>query len=147
YALGLMIITAIVLLLIVRSPLGLIMQAGGQDSVATEALGFSVTKYKFLAFVISAFFSGVAGAMMVFYLGSAAPASFLAVPVTLQIIIAVIIGGRRSIIGPIIGAIFLISVEEVLRPLGTISQAAVALIALVVLMYAPDGFAGLFRSR
>lgn len=145
YALGLMLIAAVSLLLIVRSPLGLIMQAGGQDSVATEALGFSVTRYKFIAFIVSAFFSGIAGAMLVFYLGSAAPATVLAVPVTLQIIIAVILGGRRSIIGPMIGAIFLVCAEEVLRPLGTISQAAVALIALVVLMYAPDGFIGLFR--
>lgn len=147
YALGLMLITAAALLLLVRSPIGLIMQAGGQDSVATEALGFSVTRYKFIAFIVSAFFSGIAGAMLVFYLGSAAPASVLAVPVTLQIIIAVILGGRRTIIGPMGGAIFLVCAEEVLRPLGTISQAAVALIALVVLMYAPDGFAGLFRRR
>lgn len=146
YAFGLMAITAITLLLIVRSPLGLIMQAGGQDTVATEALGFSVTKYKVLAFVISAFFSGIAGAMLIFYLGSVAPGTVLAVPVTLQVIIATILGGRRSIIGPIIGAIFLIGAEEVLRPLGTVSQAAVALSALVVLMYAPDGFVGLIRG-
>ncbi|MCQ4322224.1 hypothetical protein [Stutzerimonas stutzeri] len=52
--------------------------------------------------------------------------------------------GRRSIIGPIIGAIFLIGAGEVLRPLGMISQALVALLAL---LFAPDGFVGLFRSR
>lgn len=144
YALGLMTITALVLRVIVRSPLGLILEASGQDPVATEALGFSVAKYKIVAFTLSAFFSGLAGAMTVFYYGTASPGTVVAVAVTVQIIIATIIGGRRSIIGAILGAVFLIAAGELLRPLGQISATVVSFIALVVLVFAPGGIISLF---
>lgn len=144
YALGFMVIAAIVLRTVARSSIGLILEASGQDPVATEALGFNVTKYKLFAFALSALFSGMAGALMVFYLGSASPGTVVTVFVTIQIIIATIVGGRRTILGPILGAIFLIVAGEVLRPLGQLSNAVVALIALLLLLFAPNGFAGLF---
>ena len=144
YALGFMVISAIILRIFAKSSIGLILQASGQDPVATEALGFSVTKYKLIAFVLSAFFSGLAGALTVFYLGTASPGSVVVVFVTIQIIIATIVGGRRTIIGPILGAVFLIAAGEILRPLGQLSNAVVAVIALLVLLFAPNGFAGMF---
>lgn len=147
YALGLMAIAALFLRIIVRSPLGLILEASGQDPVATEALGFSVTKFKILAFMLSAFFSGVAGAMTVFYYGTASPGTVVSVAVTVQIIIATIIGGRRSIIGAILGAVFLIVAGEYLRPLGQISTTLVAALALLMLILAPNGIISLLGSR
>ncbi len=147
YAFGLMTITALVLRILVRSPLGLILEASGQDTTATEALGFSVTKFKILAFVISAFFSGLAGAMTVFYFGTASPGTVVAVAVTIQIIIATIIGGRRSIIGSILGAVFLIVAGEFLRPVGQLSSTLVAVLALLVLVFAPNGFISVFGAR
>ena len=145
YALGFMVISAAILRLIARSAIGLILEASGQDPVATAALGFNVTKYKLLAFILSAFFSGLAGALTVFYLGTASPGTVVAVFVTIQIIIAPIVGGRRSIIGPILGAVFLIVGGEFLRPLGQLSNTVVAAIALLVLLFAPDGFWGLLK--
>lgn len=146
FAYGLLVITAVILRIIVRSPLGLILEASGQDPVATEALGFSVTKYKFFAFIVSAFFSGLAGAMTVFYYGTASPGTVVTIMVAIQIIIATIIGGRRSIIGAILGAMFLIVVGEFLRPIGELSNAVLAVIALLVLILAPGGFISLFGS-
>lgn len=143
YALGFMLISAIILRVIVRSPIGLILEASGQDPVATAALGFNVTRFKLLAFILSALFSGLSGALTVFYLGTASPGTVVAVFVTIQIIIATIVGGRRSIIGPILGAIFLIVAGEFLRPFGQLSNAIVAAIALLVLLFAPNGFWGL----
>src|ERR1700684_193988 len=70
-ALWFMAASGVILFLLSRSPVGLILQASGQDPVQAGALGFYVTKHKLTAFVISAFFSGLAGALMVFYLGSA----------------------------------------------------------------------------
>jgi len=144
WALGFVVLSAVVLRLIARSPFGLILEASGQDPVATEALGFSVTKYKMLAFALSAVFSGLAGALTVFYLGTASPGTVVAVFVTVQIIISTIVGGRRTIIGSVLGAIFLISAGEILRPIGQLSNAVVAVIALLVLLFAPSGFAGMF---
>lgn len=143
YALGFMVVSAVILRVIARSSIGLILEASGQDPVATAALGFNVTKFKLLAFILSALFSGLSGALTVFYLGTASPGTVVAVFVTIQIIIATIVGGRRSIIGPILGAVFLIVAGEFLRPLGQLSNTIVAVIALLVLVFAPDGFWGL----
>jgi len=147
YALGLTVITALALRLIVRSPLGLILEAVGQDAGATEALGFSVTKYKVFAFLVSSFFSGLAGAMTVFYFGTASPGTVVAVVMAVQVIIATIVGGRRTIIGSVFGAIFLIVAGELLRPIGQLSNTVVAVLALLVLLLAPGGFTSLFGSR
>ena len=70
-ALGFMTVSGIILFALSRSPMGLILQASGQDAVQAGALGFNVTKHKLTAFIISAFFSGLSGALLVFYMGTA----------------------------------------------------------------------------
>src|SRR6202030_4219141 len=80
-ALWFMAISGAILFALSSSPVGLILQASGQDAVQAGALGFNVTKHKLTAFVISAFFSGLAGALLVFYLGSASGGTFIHLPV------------------------------------------------------------------
>jgi len=147
YAWGLMALTALVLSLVVHSPLGLILQAIGQDSDEASTLGFNVAKFKIFALLLSAFFSGLAGAMTVFYFGTASPGTVVSLAVVVQIIIAAIVGGRRSIIGSVLGAIFLVVAGEWLRPFGQLSEAAVALLGLLVLLFAPGGFISLFQAH
>ncbi len=107
-----------ILFALARSPVGLILQASGQDAVQAGALGFNVVKHKLAAFIISAFFSGLAGALLIFYLGTASVSTLVDITVGVQIIIAAVIGGRRTILGAVLGAIFLIAMSELLRPLG-----------------------------
>jgi branched-chain amino acid transport system permease protein len=142
-ALWFMAISAAILFSLSRSPVGLILQASGQDAVQAGALGFNVTKHKLTAFIISAFFSGLAGAMMVFYLGSASVGTFIDITVGVQIIIAAVLGGRRTIVGAILGAIFLIAMSEALRPIGDLANFVVFAMALVVVLLFPSGFFGL----
>ena len=117
-ALGFMTVSGLILYGLARSPVGLILQASGQDAVQAGALGFNVTKHKLAAFIISAFFSGLAGALLVFYLGAASVGTFIDVTVGVQVIIGAVLGGRRTILGAVLGAVFLIAASEALRPLG-----------------------------
>ena len=117
-----MAISGAILFSLSRSPVGLILQASGQDAVQAGALGFNVTKHKLTAFIISAFFSGLAGSLMVFYLGSASVGTLVDITVGVQIIISAVLGGRRTILGAVLGAIFLIAMSEALRPLGDLSN-------------------------
>ncbi|MGC2433947.1 MAG: branched-chain amino acid ABC transporter permease [Desulfobaccales bacterium] len=146
-ALGFMVISAVIFLTIAGSPIGLILQAGAQDPIEAESLGFNLTKYKVLAFGVSAFFSGLAGAMLVFYLGTASVSVVVSISVVLQIIIAVIIGGRRTIIGPILGSLFIILTGQWLQYLGQLDYAVVSLLALIILLIFPDGIAGMLLRR
>lgn len=147
YALGFMTISGGLLWGLSRSSAGLILQASGQDAVQAAALGFNVAKHKLAAFCISALFSGLAGAMLVFYLGTASVGTVVDIAIGVQFIIAAVLGGRRTIIGAAIGSIFLIVAGEVLRPLGELSTFVVSSFALVVILFFPNGFLGLLAGR
>ena len=147
-ALGFMTVSGVILYGLSLSPVGLILQASGQDAIQAGALGFNVTKHKLAAFIISAFFSGLAGALLVFYLGAVSVGTFVDVTVGVQVIIAAVLGGRRTILGAVLGAVFLIAAGEALRPLGDLSTFIVSAIALVVVLLFPSGLLGLLtRSR
>jgi len=146
-AFGFMAVSGAILYGLSRSPIGLVLQASGQDPVQAGALGFNVTKHKLFAFIVSAFFSGLAGALMVFYMGTASVGTFIDISVGVQIIVAAVLGGRRTVIGAAVGAVFLIAMGETLRPLGELATLLVSLVALVVVLFFPDGFLGMLRGR
>ncbi len=146
-ALGFMGVSGLCLLLLSRSPVGLILQACGQDPVEAAALGFNVSKHKLAAFCVSALFSGLSGAMLVFYFGTVSPGTVIDVAVGVQVIIAAVLGGRRTIIGAAIGAVFLVAAGELLRPLGQLSTFVVSAVALAVILFFPDGLLGYVLHR
>ena len=145
-ALGFMTISGAILYGLSRSPVGLILQASGQDAIQAGALGFNVVKHKLAAFLVSAFFSGLAGALMVFYLGTASVGTFIDVTVGVQAIIGAVLGGRRTILGAVIGAVFLIAAGEALRPLGDLATFIVSAVALVVVLAVPGGVLGMLKG-
>ena len=146
-ALGFMTFSGLALYGLSRSPVGLILQASGQDPVQAGALGFNVVKHKLASFIVSALFSGLAGALMVFYLGAASVGTFVDVSVGVQVIVGAVLGGRRTILGGAIGAIFLICAGESLRPLGDLATFIVSAMALVVVLAFPGGLIGLIGAK
>ena len=147
-ALGTMAVSGAVLFGLSVSALGLILQACGQDPVEAQALGFNVAKHKLAAFCVSALFSGLAGAMLVFYLGTASPGTVIDIAVGVQVIIAAVLGGRRTILGAAVGAVVLIAAGEILRPLGQLSTFIVSAVALLAILFMPQGLLGvLMRTR
>jgi branched-chain amino acid transport system permease protein len=147
YALAFLVLCAVLLFGLSRSAVGLILQASGQDAVQAAALGFNVTKHKLAAFCVSALFSGTAGAMLIFYMGTASVDTVVDIAIGVQIIIAAVLGGRRTILGAILGAVFLIVANEFLRPLGQLNTFVVAAIALAVILFFPEGLLGYALHR
>ncbi len=147
YALAFLVVCAILLFGLSRSAIGLILQASGQDAIEAQALGFNVTKHKLAAFCVSAVFSGVAGAMLIFYMGTASVDTVVDIGIGVQVIIAAVFGGRRTILGAVLGAVFLIVASELLRPLGQLNTFVVAAVALAVILFFPDGVLGYALRR
>ena len=89
----------------------------------------------------SAFVAGLGGAFYVHYLGSIAPRALFDINFLFTIIVAVLIGGASTIIGPIIGAFFLTFLLEYLRPYlpGAERYFIYGGIALLLYMYQPKG--------
>ncbi|MGN6286431.1 MAG: branched-chain amino acid ABC transporter permease [Afipia sp.] len=146
-ALGFMTISAAILFGLSRSPVGLVLQASGQDPVQAGALGFNIVKHKLAAFVVSAFFSGLSGALLVFYFGTASVGTVVDVAVGVQVIVAAVLGGRRTVLGAALGAIFLIGAGEFLRPLGELATFVVSAVALLAILFFPNGFLGSVLAR
>jgi branched-chain amino acid transport system permease protein len=142
YGLGFMTISGALLFGLSRSTVGLILQASGQDAIEAAALGFNVAKHKLAAFCVSALFTGLAGAMLIFYMGTASVGTTVDIGLGVQIIIAAVLGGRRTILGAALGSIFLIGAGEVLRPLGQLSTFVVSGVALLAILFFPGGFLG-----
>ena len=80
---------------------------------------------------------------MVFYFGTASVGTFVDVTVGVQVIVGAVLGGRRTMLGAALGAIFLIAAGESLRPLGDLSTFIVSAVALVVVLAFPGGFFGM----
>ena len=146
-ALGFMSVSGAILFGLAQSPVGLILQASGQDPVQAGALGFNITKHKLAAFIVSAFFSGLAGALLVFYMGTASVGTVVDLSVGVQVIVAAVLGGRRTVLGGALGAIFLIVAGEFLRPTGELATFIVSSVALLVILFFPNGFLGAILLR
>src|SRR5882672_3039019 len=112
-----------------------------EDEVAAEAMGIDTTGYKVRAFVISAFFAGVAGALSGAFECNLAPQSFTFVR-SFEVVAMVVLGGMGSITGSTIAAVVLTILPEYLRALANLRMViySVALIALMLLR--PRGLLG-----
>jgi branched-chain amino acid transport system permease protein len=85
-----------------------------EDEIAARAVGVNVTRYKVRAFVLSAFFAGVAGALTALHVGQI-NAGELGFQRSFEIVIMVVLGGLGSISGAAIAAVLLTILPEVLR--------------------------------
>ncbi len=103
-ALLILLVSLAIMLAIVNSRIGLRFKAVRDSEELAESLGIDTTKYKVLAFVISSFFAGIAGAAIVHYRITVSPELY-DVPLMLLVILSAVIGGIGTIIGPLFGAI------------------------------------------
>ena len=112
-----------------------------EDEVAAEAMGIDTTGYKVRAFVISAFFAGIAGALSGAFEGNLAPQSFTFVR-SFEVVAMVVLGGMGSITGSTIAAAVLTLLPEYLRAVANLRMViySIALIALMLLR--PRGLLG-----
>ena len=104
YALGLLALVAVALLIISSSRIGKILEAIRDNEEAVEAAGINTAKFKIFAFGISSFVVGLGGAFYVHYWETVLPQSVLSPTLSTEIIIASVLGGMGTIIGPLFGA-------------------------------------------
>jgi len=144
----LMLAVAISMWLLMRTRLGTALAAIGMNEESVRGSGLSVTRLKTFAFITSAFIAGLGGAFYIHYLGSIAPRALFDINFLFTIIVAALIGGAGTIIGPLIGAFFLTFLLEFLRPYlpGAERYFVYGGIALLMYMYQPKGIIALFEA-
>lgn len=129
-----------------RAPVGAACLAVREDVTLAQALGIRVGFARLAAFTFSAFFAGIAGALFASISNFIGPDNFSVLATGFQIVVFVVIGGMGTLWGPIIGAVFLTVLPEMLRTASTYSIAAYGLLMLFFILFAPSGFAGIARA-
>jgi branched-chain amino acid transport system permease protein len=143
---SLMLGVALSMWLLMRTRVGTALSAIGMSEESVDGSGLDTTKLKLFAFLTSALVAGLGGAFYVHYLGSVAPRALFDINFLFTIIVAALIGGSSTIIGPVIGAFFLTFLLEYLRPYlpGAERYFIYGGIALVIYMYQPKGLYEIF---
>ncbi|MEM1558127.1 MAG: branched-chain amino acid ABC transporter permease [Thermoproteota archaeon] len=124
------------------SKLGIALRAIREDPLAAETCGVDVTRVKVLAFTLSSFIAGLAGAFYAHYIGVISP-DMSTILEAATIIAMVVIGGMGSIIGPIIGAGILKPMSEIVRIYGEYNLFIYALLVILILRFSPEGINGI----
>ena len=132
---------------LVSSYLGRAFVAIRDSDIAAEAMGVNLTRYKLLAFAISSFYAGVQGALFAQYLGHLEPQAFN-IQETLNLFVALTVGGLASLEGSVFGAAFAVLVPVLLGDFRWAVPVLFGVAILSVLIFEPLGLAGVWlKSR
>jgi branched-chain amino acid transport system permease protein len=143
-----MFVIALALYGLTRSHAGLVLSAIRMDEGAVKSAGLNTSKFKLFAFMLSAFVAGIGGALYTHYLGSISPRGMFDINFLFTILVAALIGGEHTIVGPILGAYFLTFLLEYLRPYvpGAWRYLFYGVIALFIYNYAPKGLYNILQT-
>lgn len=141
----LVLIPLVVMYRIHSSQIGLVFRGIMQADNLAENVGVDIMHYKVLAFVIGSASAGLAGALFAFSSGSMLPGSFTIIQ-SIYYLLYVAIGGAAGIGGPILGAVFISGLDEVLRPFKEYEPIVLALLLIGATLFFKQGLLGLCLS-
>ena len=141
-------ICGFILYRVLHSPFGKVLETIREDEIAAKALGKNTYMYKLQAFILSAFFAGIAGALSASYFNYIGPGGF-GIHQEIFFVAALMVGGAGSYWGSFLGTAIILSIEEISRfaPLapnlvGPIRAIIYALILICVMLWRPNGILG-----
>jgi branched-chain amino acid transport system permease protein len=149
YAMGILAIVAVVAsYFIASSRLGLKLISIREDEEAAQTLGIGTTGFKLGAFVVSAFFPGVAGAVYARQIGYIDPLSVFGVIWSIRAVATTMFGGSGTVLGPILGGIVLTLLAEWAWAQNPFAyQVVFGGLIVVVLLFMPGGVMRLLEQR
>ncbi|HWL30738.1 MAG TPA: branched-chain amino acid ABC transporter permease [Xanthobacteraceae bacterium] len=133
-----LVVTIAVLSMLVRSPFGHALAATRDNERRVRALGFPVFQIRLTAFVISGALAGLAGYFAAAQFGFVVP-QMLGWHVSATALVMVLIGGLRSVTGPLLGALVLLGLEEVLKATTEYWKLIEGIVVIVLVIAMPSG--------
>jgi branched-chain amino acid transport system permease protein len=127
----------LLLLRIVNSPFGRVLQAIRENEFRAEALGYRVVLYRCLSFVISAGFATIAGVLLMLWVRYISPGTSLSLDIMLYILLMVVIGGMGTLYGAVIGATLIVAAQFYLQDLIGVANKPVAALPIIGRLLSP----------
>jgi branched-chain amino acid transport system permease protein len=146
FVLVMFVLAAGALALIVRSPFGRALVGIRESERRMEVLGYNTWLHKYVAFVLAGTFAGLAGNLFVYYNGFVSPA-YCSIVFSAMALIMVILGGAGTLLGPVLGSIAIVFLENVISAATQRWLLVLGIIYVAVTLYAPSGLVGLLRVR
>jgi branched-chain amino acid transport system permease protein len=135
----------LLLVRIVASPFGYVLRGIRESETRMLALGYNVWRYKLAVFVLAAAFAGLAGCLYAYYNRFVSP-DYLNVARSAEVLLMVILGGAGTLIGPAVGAVLIVLLENVISAYTERWLLLLGIIYVAVSLFAPNGLIGLFRD-
>lgn len=133
-----------------KGKLGYFLKAIGDDETACETLGIDTLRYKILAFIISAIIAAPMGTLYAQYILYVTPDGVFSFPNSIKVAVMGIIGGAGTFWGPIIGAIILIPLEQILTVYFSgvygLNFVLYGILLIVVMRFIPKGIVALLEE-
>jgi branched-chain amino acid transport system permease protein len=126
---------------LLASAQGRVFKAVRDNEIATRSLGIDTTRAKVTAFVIGAFWAGIAGGLVAFHRGSIFPSQFQ-YDRSIELVAMVVLGGTGSLSGPLIASSVLTALPEVLRPIAQYRMVIYAMLLIGMMILRPKGLLG-----
>ncbi len=133
------VLTVLIITNIVDSRHGRAVCSVRDNYIAAESIGISVSRFKIMAFVISAFFAGVAGVLYAHNVGIIKPTTF-DYNKSIEILVIVVLGGMGSIRGSIIAAVVLTILPEMLRGADNMRMLLYSIVLIAMMLFNQSGF-------
>lgn len=143
--LGLAALSTALVLLILRSKLGVGLRAIRDNEDSARNMGVDIFRTKLTVFVLSAFLAGLVGAVHAGRLGAIEPYSIFGSSWSISTINIVIIGGLGTVLGPVVGALFNSVSSELLADFSNLHLVIEGLLVILIIRFLPGGLVGLFR--
>jgi branched-chain amino acid transport system permease protein len=119
-----------------------------EDEDAASAMGINTVLYKTIAFAMSGGFAGLAGGVFAYWITFIDPDAVFRVITTIQMIIMAVFGGAGTVVGPLLGALVLTSVSELLSTqLVALAELFNGVIVILVVLFMPKGLSDVIRRR
>ena len=128
----------LMLLRIVNSPFGRVLQAIRENDFRAEAIGYRTVVYRTLASVLSALFATLAGVLLALWLRYTGPDTTLSFEIMLDVLLIVVIGGMGTIYGAVIGSVLLVLAQNYLQDLMKLGASSVEGIPVIAQLVSPD---------
>jgi branched-chain amino acid transport system permease protein len=144
YVLILALICLTIMYLVEHSRIGMAWKAIQQADFVAAGVGISVTKYRVMALATGCFFAGIAGGFYAHYLTAIDPSSFNLFYM-FYVLAYMVVGGKQKFIGPIIGAVILTLIPELLAMLKQYEPFIFAGVLGLTAIFLPEGLVGLRR--
>jgi branched-chain amino acid transport system permease protein len=145
--LGVLLLALLVYSLLMSSRMGMAVRAISDDELTAELSGIDVTWYKVLAAAVGSAILGLVGACYAFYNGIVSPSVFSFVGVDIPVLIALLLGGMRTRLGPVLGAAAFALIEELVRPFGQLNVLVYGVLLIVLFVAFRDGMVPMLRRR